>query len=544
VIGREFDDDGNLVYDPDDPLAPVKKAVKECADPDLIPGRVAAAVEAMARFGMDTQTRITVRAYLKREKALGVGATTFDDIVEAARRARRRSLPHTSPHPKGAADDAHPHTPPTWASDQDILKRMVRTLRVCMGLVGENRNAKLTYLAVTSRLLGKQVSIVVKGLSSSGKSFTVECVLVLFPEEAVYTMTAMSERALIYLDEELAHRTVVLFEATALREGREKAEDNQTAYIVRSLLSEGRIEYPTVIRDEDGTLRTVKLTKEGPTNLVTTTTSISLHGENETRMFSLPSNDTKAQTRAVLVSSSGDDDGDREHDFSDWHAYQRWLSAANHQVTIPFARCIAAQIPPVAVRLRRDWNGVRALIRAHALMHQLNRDTDSRGRIVATLNDYKAVRSLVADLVAEAAGTTVPATVRETVDLVRALTLDIEGHPPPDPDGVRVGKVADMLKLERSAATRRLHSARDRGYLVNLEDKRGKPARYVLGDRLPEQVILLPKPDDVCTAECTHLGDGEIPDQDCDCIGVCRCADDADPTEAGNIQEAGQEASR
>ena len=75
--------------------------------------------------------------------------------------------------------------------------------------------------------------------------------------------------------------------------------------------------------------------------------------------------------------------------------------AANHGVMIPFARCIAAQIPPVAVRLRRDWNGVRALIRAHAMMHQLNRDTDDQGRIIATLTDYTAVRSLVADLVAE-----------------------------------------------------------------------------------------------------------------------------------------------
>ena len=71
-------------------------------------------------------------------------------------------------------------------------------------------------------------------------------------------------------------------QSSALTSALQKAEDNQTAYIVRSLLSEGRIEYPTVVRDEDGTLHTVKLIKEGPTNLITTTTSISLHGENET----------------------------------------------------------------------------------------------------------------------------------------------------------------------------------------------------------------------------------------------------------------------
>jgi hypothetical protein len=205
-------------------------------------------------------------------------------------------------------------------------------------------------------------------------------------------------------------------------------------------------------------------------------------------------------------------------------------------VTIPFARCIAAQIPPVAVRLRRDWNAVRALIRTHAMMHQLNRKTDDQGRIIATLDDYRAVRSLIADLVAEGVGTTVPDSVRETVELVRALSAELApGDAPPDAEGVKVGKIADLLKLERSAATRRLHSARDRGYLVNLEDKRGKPARYVLGDPLPGEVVVLPDPAQVCTGDCTHLGDGEIPDQDCDCTGVCRCADDADPTETGNI---------
>ena len=51
---------------------------------------------------------------------------------------------------------------------------------------------------------------------------------------------------------------IVLYEAAALRENREKADGDMAAYIVRSLLSEGRIEYPVVIRDEDSSqLRTV-----------------------------------------------------------------------------------------------------------------------------------------------------------------------------------------------------------------------------------------------------------------------------------------------
>jgi hypothetical protein len=411
---------------------------------------------------------------------------------------------------------------------------MVRVLRVCMGLVGEHRAAKLTYLAITSRLLDEPVNLVIKGLSSSGKSYTIECVARLFPEQAIYTMTAMSERALIYLDEPLEHRTIILFEAVALREGREKAEDNQTAYIVRSLLSEGRIEYPVVVRDGDR-LRTEKLIKPGPTNLVTSTTAVSLHGENETRMISLPSNDSKAQTKAVMIESSGEKKR-RAADLGEWHAFQRWLAAGPVEVVIPYARCVASQISPVAVRLRRDWNAIRSLIKAHAIMHRISRQTDEHGRIVAELADYIAVRSLVSDLIAEAVGSTVPASVRETVDRVGELEATRK-------DGyATVHDVASELKIERSAATRRLHTARDRGYIVNLEDKRGKPARYALGDPMPDEIAILPEPrvDDegmhtICTPPCTHTPQDESAGQVCDCTGVCRCADAADPREAGNL---------
>src|SRR5919198_6120447 len=101
-------------------------------------------------------------------------------------------------------------------------------------------------------------------------------------------MTAMSERALVYMKEDFAHRTLILYEAVALREQREKAESNLTAYFVRSLLSEGRIRYPVTVRDKDGNFVTKTIEKHGPTGLILTTTATSLHGENETRLISLP----------------------------------------------------------------------------------------------------------------------------------------------------------------------------------------------------------------------------------------------------------------
>jgi Domain of unknown function (DUF3854) len=430
------------------------------------------------------------------------------------------------------AERAHLHTPPALASDQDILKSLVDQLRVCR-LVGEDRNAKLTYLAVLSRMLDEPVSVAMKGLSSSGKSFTVTTVLRFFPGEAVIAMTAMSERALIYMKEDFAHRTLVLYEAVALREEREKTESNMTAYIVRSLLSEGEIRYPVTVRGADGNMETKVIEKKGPTNFICTTTATSLHGENETRMLSLPTNDSKDQTRAILQSLAEQAHGTAvaDPDLSEWHALDDWLAGANHHVVIPYAGYLAETIPPVAVRLRRDFRAILALIKTHAILHQATRATDIAGRIIATEADYLAIRELVADLIAEGVGATVPDSVRQTVDTVSEL---LGAHP----SGVTVHDIEHKLGIERSSATRRLSTARERGHLVNVEDKRGKPARYILGVELPGTEAMLPERvcSDLCTTPCRANCKG-ITGQ----TGVCGCACTAEGKEGDGTDSGADE---
>ncbi|MGH2360424.1 MAG: MarR family transcriptional regulator [bacterium] len=360
------------------------------------------------------------------------------------------------------------------------MECVARAVADC-GVVGELRNARLIYLALTSRVLKEPVSLVMKGCSSSGKSFTTETVLKLFPPAAYISMTAMSERALVYSKETFAHRTLVIFEAVALREQREKSESNLTAYFLRSLLSEGRISYPVTVRDKKEGFITKTIVKEGPTNVILTTTATELHGENETRLISVPTNDSQAQTAAVLLRLAEAPSVDIN--FAEWHKLQKWIGEAEHRVVIPYAKYVAARVPPVAVRLRRDFKAILRLIETHAILHQLNRERDSSGRIVAEAADYYAVRELLADLIAEGVGATVPPSVRETVDAIRALDVG---------EGVTVKGVAERLKLDRSATQRRLQTARERGYLVNQEDKRGRPARYTLGDALPDELELLP----------------------------------------------------
>jgi hypothetical protein len=385
-----------------------------------------------------------------------------------------------------------PAEPPVLAAEQQILPKFKRAVRT-LGVVGEETTAATAYLVLTSRLLDRQASLAVKGHSSSGKSFTVEQTVRFLPPEAVVVMTAMSERALVYSTEEYAHRTLVLYEATALREG---VEDNLTAYFVRSLLSEGRIEYPVTVRDKDGNFTTKTIVKEGPTNLVVTTTKVQVHAENETRVLSITTDDSRDQTARVLAALA--DETDHAVNLDEWVGLQRWLAAhGERRVTIPYAAKLASLVPPVAVRLRRDFGTLLALVRAHAILHQQNRKRDPAGRVIATLDDYAAVRDLVENVIAEGVAATVSPTIRSTVVAVQVLT---EGEQAPCPDGAMVKAIADELLLDKSAAYRRIQAAAAAGYIANDEDRRGRPGRWRVADALPVATGLLPLRDQLQAA--------------------------------------------
>lgn len=412
--------------------------------------------------------------------------------AEELKRLAETAFSH--PHYAPERTRAHLHTPPEISRETDILAVLLAALRLC-GVRGEERNAKLMFLALTSRLLDEPVSLVVKGLSSSGKSFTLGQVVKFFPPEAVIALTGMSERTLVYSEEEFSHRTILLYEASALREQREKTDGNQTAYFLRSLLSEGRIDYAVTVRDKAKGFVTRKIVKTGPTNVIITTTALDLHSENETRMLSLLTDDSSAQTRAIMIASATGSVS--TVDYAPWHDLQYWLAGSKVRAVVPFAPFIAESIPPVAVRLRRDFRSILRLIETHAILHQATREKDDRGRIIATPADYEAIRALVADLISAGVGATVPATVQETVEAVAALA---------ETQGVKIDAIAARLKIDRSAAQRRLATARGKGFIVNLEDKRGKPSRYFIGEPMPGEIEIMPSVEAVtaCTARCTH----------------------------------------
>ncbi len=276
---------------------------------------------------------------------------------------------------------------------------------------------------------------------------------------------------------------------------------------LRQLLSEGRLVYEFTDFDSHGTRVIVK---QGPTNLITTTTLVHLDPELETRMLSVTVSDTREQTRKILLAQASRYEAPTQPDHSRWRAFGEWIALGPREVNVPFASTLAELVDPAAVRLRRDFPALLSLVETHALLHQNARDRDERSRVVATISDYAQVHRLIADVVAEGAGRSIRASIRETVQAVVRLMF---GNQKPVPDHaekpVTIRRLADHLGIDQSAARRRAYAAVEAGYVENTAGPR-RPMTLRVVEAVPDEKTILPTPaalEDACNRARTPAGD-------------------------------------
>ncbi len=268
-----------------------------------------------------------------------------------------------------------------------------------------------------------------------------------------------------------------------------------------------------------------KVEIEGPTGLIVTTTKDGLIAENETRLLSVFVSDSRAQTKAIMLAQARGKE--QALDLAEWVALNTWLAREDPRVDeepvdVPFAEALADVIEPVDVRLRRDFVVLLRLIRAHALLHQESRERNSDEQVVATFEDYEVIRDLVAEPMSAMVGVTVSDAMRETVKAVAELSGE-------DAKEVSQAELTGKLELNKSTVSRRVTSGIRAGHLLNREEKRGKPARIVVGEPLPDEEQLLP---DVETLKAT------VESLEAECCSVAVNSGDTPSSTSGDDREA------
>jgi phage/plasmid primase-like uncharacterized protein len=365
---------------------------------------------------------------------------------------------------------------------EDVLELFADDFRYF--IAGEKTNAQLLYLIGTSRLFDKCMHAAIKGPSSGGKSEIRKAVLKYFPPECVISFTSLTEKALLYIPDGFEHK--ILSMAEAQRQEEMAFQD----YLLRELLSEGKLRHLVPVKAGDK-IETVTIEKNGPVAFVVTTTATKLNPENETRMLSLEVDVSEDQTKKVLRQVALIEGLNRpvdDQDFQPWHDFQRWLAAGDCDVVVPFAKVLVKMIKGTwVVRWRRDLGQLLRAIKAHALLHRNHRERNSKGAIVATIQeDYAIVRDLMDDIMATTADLKVREQVIRTIDTVKRLQSREHADNARSWDlreaagqgGVPSTEVSKALKLDKGSAWRLLKQAQEAGYLINLEQRRGRPGRY------------------------------------------------------------------
>lgn len=346
------------------------------------------------------------------------------------------------------------------------------------GFVGGTRPAILAYLSILSSLLDQPVPLLIKGASGAGKSFSLKVAKRYVPEDAFTEFHAMSEKALAYMGDklDLRHRTLIIQEAAGWGGG-----DGRV--FLRQLLTEGKISYATVMSTRDGLEASTLPPVEGPCSVIMTTTSNRLHQEDENRFLSYTVEEGSEHIREVLMAQAmGTVSEPSADELQPFHDHYRKLREGRFKVVVPFADQIVALLPARHLRIMRDFPKVLSLIQTVALLHCFERVRDQNGAIIATLEDYGTVRSLLEDMLAHGLGLSTPDGVKAVVEAVREMTGSDGDWKHGVFETVSQRQVADLLNADPGVVSRNVKAAVHEGYLVDDNPGQGKTARLRVGE--------------------------------------------------------------
>jgi DNA primase catalytic core len=309
-------------------------------------------------------------------------------------------------------------------SDPQLLDRILSDLERC-GVVGEETNKLVSYLATISRRQSRPLAVLVQSSSAAGKSALMEAVLAFVPEEDRVSYSAMTGQSLFYMGEkDLRHKVLAIAE----EEGAERA-----AYALKLLQSEGQLSIASTGKDPaSGRLTTHEYHVEGPVAILFTTTAIDLDEELLNRCLVLSVDEGREQTRAIHRLQ-------RQRETLPGQLAMRRRQAIRHLhqnaqrllapllVVNPFAGELS--FPDSCTRTRRDHEKYLGLIRAVALLFQHQRQIRTKveeGEEVAYVEVVAADLEIANRLAHEVLGRTLdelPPQTRRLLHLLEELAV-------------------------------------------------------------------------------------------------------------------------
>jgi DNA primase catalytic core len=307
----------------------------------------------------------------------------------------------------------------TWLREPNLIGRLRAAFHQA-GIIGEETNTLVAYLAGVSRKLERPLAIIIQSASAAGKTTLMDAVLSFFPEEDRVKYSAMTGQSLYYLGEtNLKHKILAVVEEA----GAEKA-----SYALKLLQSEGELTIASTGKDPaTGKMVTQEYHVEGPVMIFLTTTAIDLDEELQNRCLTLAVDESAEQTGRIhrlqrerrtlagLIAKV-----ERQDVLKKLRNAQRLLQTVD--VLNPFAPSLT--FATARTRNRRDHEKYLTLIDAIALLHQHQRETrtlpNGQRFIEVTLDDIALANELAPEILGRSLDELPPQT-RRLLNYIREL---------------------------------------------------------------------------------------------------------------------------
>ncbi|VVD34563.1 CHC2 zinc finger domain-containing protein [Paraburkholderia dioscoreae] len=360
-----------------------------------------------------------------------------------------------------------------------LLERIVTDFAAC-GVVGEETNKLIGYLAAVSRKLDTPLAVVVQSSSAAGKSSLMDAVLAFVPEEERIKYSAMTGQSLFYMGEtNLKHKVLAICE----EEGASRA-----AYALKLLQSDGELTIASTGKDaQTGNLVTQEYRVEGPVSIMLTTTAIEIDEELLNRCLILTVDEGREQTEAIhrLQRHKRTLDGlklkaQKERVLSLHRNAQRLLKPL--AVVNPYADQLTFQSE--RTRMRRDHEKYLTLIDTIALLHQYQREVKTvrhagaeLAYIEVTLADIEQANHLVHEVLGRSLDELPPVTRRVLEEIAQA----VKAKPLPRAS-VRFSRreVREWTGLGDTPLRKHLERLVELEYLLTHRGQRGQSFEYEL----------------------------------------------------------------
>jgi hypothetical protein len=251
------------------------------------------------------------------------------------------------------------------------------------GIVGEEDNRKTLFVIASSYKMPNLLHGLVNGASGEGKSHLINAISECMPQEDVLNMTRITSKSLYhYREKELVNKLILIQDFDGLE------EEAQLAF--REMQSAKFLSSSTVVKDAFGNIKGKIKRVNAHFASLTATTQAEVYFDNMSRSIVLGVDESHEQTLRIIKAQNMkiagiSDKSNEEQARQLLRNVMRVLKT--YEVVNPYADRIS--LPIEAKMLRRLNSHFQSFITQITLLHQFQRKTDNKGRLITTKQDVE-----------------------------------------------------------------------------------------------------------------------------------------------------------